>query len=223
MARVPRRYIIENQSFFHVTWKCHNNEFLLKDEKIKAHLYWLLKKYKKECRIKIYGYCFMDNHPHIVGYCESLTDFSKFFQIVNGLLARFINKNYERRGQVVMDRFKSPQIQDERHMLHTLHYIDLNPLRAGICRRAKDYKWSSYRHHATGKADELLDPLPLSTQFSPSDYQQQNKIILQRDSKTILPLRMTYFIGTADWIRKRKQQMIVSLSGSPPKNYKAQG
>jgi hypothetical protein len=164
----------------------------------------------------------MDNHPHIVGYCESLEHFSRFFQCVNGLLARYINKQMGRSGQVIKDRFSSPQIQNERHMLNTLHYVDLNPLRAGVCKKAKDFKWSSYKHHALGKPDELIDPLPDSVQFSPKDYFQQNKIILQKDLKKLPIFTQTFFIGTPSWVRKRRLQLYQSMLAAKPLTERAQ-
>jgi len=214
MARIPRRLILQDQSYFHVTWKCHNNDFLLRDDTIKAKLYSLLSRYKQQYNIKIYGYCFMDNHPHLVGYCKSVTEFSHFFQVVNGLLARFINRLHRRKGQVVMDRIHSPQIQSERHMLHVLHYIDLNPVRAGVCKRARDYRWSSYRSHAEKLHDPLLDPLPPGLNVQPKQYADTNLLILLRGTERVPFYSRIFFIGTPAWILKRQRSVYSALLGS---------
>ncbi len=211
MARISRKLILEDNSYFHVTWKCHNNDFLLKDTKVKTYLYNLLKAYKHKYKIKIYGYCFMDNHPHIVGYCESVELFSAYFRVVNGLLARFINRSCGRMGQVIMDRFRSPRIQDERHMTEVLHYVDLNPVRAGICAEPKFFTWSSYRHHAFGTPDALVDPLPKGVQINPADYRALNTFIFKR-GKTISPIySKTFFIGTPQWVRNRQRHLHLQL------------
>jgi putative transposase len=61
----------------------------------------------------------------------------------------------------VMDRFRSPTIQpDGAHALTVMRYGDLNPVRAGIVRSAKDWKWSSYRHYAFGERNDLIDDAP---------------------------------------------------------------
>jgi len=211
MARIPRNLILENNSYFHVTWKCHNDDFLLRDDRIKAQLHALLKKYKLKFGVKIYGYCFMDNHPHIIGYMEDLKEFSKFFQTVNGLLARYINKVLGRRGQVVMDRFHSPMIETEKHMLNTLHYVELNPVRAGICKRVHQFRWSSYHAHANGQVDTLLDPLPETIHMSFKSYRSLSawKASLRSVGKTLLV--KTYFIGSPHWMRLQRRDLYLQL------------
>ncbi|MBN8555744.1 MAG: transposase [Deltaproteobacteria bacterium] len=212
MPRLPRNLILEDKSFFHVTWKCHNEDFLLQDERAKTHLYDLLRRFKEKYHIKIYGYCFMDNHPHIVGYCESVKEFSRYFQVVNGMFARFINTQMERKGQVIMDRLRSPQIQTERYLLTVLRYVDLNPVRAGICKNAKDYRWSSHRSYAHGKKDPLLDPLPSGLSITEHQYQMLHSFTLEKHRQKIPVYYRTYFIGAPSWVRKRRKTLFQTLS-----------
>lgn len=153
----------------------------------------------------------MDNHPHIVGYCESVEALSRFFQVVNGSFARFVNKDLERKGQVVMDRFKSPRIESERYMLNVLHYVDLNPVRAGVCRRAKDYKWSSYRARLEGKEDPLLDPLPDGIRITPSDYFSNAQYFLNHSEGSFHIHSNTYFIGTPLWVKTKRKEMFEAI------------
>ena len=57
-----------------------------------------------------------------------------------------------------MDRFKSPRIQDDRHMLTVMTYSDLNGVRAGKDKSPEESKWSSYAYYAYGKVDPLITP-----------------------------------------------------------------
>ena len=41
-----------------------------------------------------------------------------------------------------------------------LRYIEANPLRAGLVKRAGEYRWSSFTCHGAGGVDPLLDPTP---------------------------------------------------------------
>jgi hypothetical protein len=41
-----------------------------------------------------------------------------------------------------------------------MRYGDLNPVRAGVVKSPKDWKWASYRHHAFGEPDPLIDDAP---------------------------------------------------------------
>lgn len=210
MARIPREAILQNKSYFHVTWKCHNHDFLLRDEGVKEKLYELLRQYKKKFNIRIFGYCFMSNHPHLVGYCESVQEFSRFFQVVNSTLARYINRRLERSGQVVMDRLRSPQIQSPKHLMHTLHYVTNNPVRAGICRDPSQYRWSSYRTHAFGIKDPLLDPLPEGLQIDVKVFRKLNRVLLRTQQKTNF-FTKTYFFGSPAWVRKKQKDLQLFL------------
>jgi putative transposase len=50
---------------------------------------------------------------------------------------------------------------DEEHLLAATRYISLNPVRAGLARRAADWRWSSVRAHLAGKDDTLVRVRPL--------------------------------------------------------------
>ncbi|PIQ82325.1 MAG: transposase, partial [Candidatus Omnitrophica bacterium CG11_big_fil_rev_8_21_14_0_20_64_10] len=86
--------------------------------------------------------------------------FSSFFRVVNNLFARKVNSRLKRRGQVVMDRFKSPRIQDDSHMLRTMTYGDLNGVRCGRDKKPDDATWSSYAYYAYGCDDPLITTAP---------------------------------------------------------------
>ena len=43
-------------------------------------------------------------------------------------------------------------------MLTCYRYIELNPVRAAMVNRPEDYRWSSYRANAQGRADRLITP-----------------------------------------------------------------
>ena len=110
MAYLPRYEIICDNAHFHVTWQCHNKDWLMQWGWAKRAYYDLLLKYKDKYAIEVYSYNFMDNHPHLTGHLESKEQFSAFFRVVNSQFARIVNKQLNRRGQVVMERFKSPLI-----------------------------------------------------------------------------------------------------------------
>jgi putative transposase len=50
---------------------------------------------------------------------------------------------------------------DERHLLACARYVELNPVRAGLVRRAEDWRWSSARNHLGLAADGLTAAAPL--------------------------------------------------------------
>ena len=159
MAYKPRYITVADHSLFHVTWQCHNKNWLLKWDWSKQLYYNLLVQYKEKYGLLFYAYHFMENHVHLAGKIGCLKDFSYFFRVVNNLFSRTLNKRLKRRGQAVMDRFLSSQIKDDRHMLAVLAYIDLNGVRSGRDRNPNETRWSSYHFYAYGKNDPLVVPV----------------------------------------------------------------
>ena len=46
-------------------------------------------------------------------------------------------------GHLYQGRFQSFPVQEDDHLLTVLRYVERNPLRAGLVRRARDWRWSS--------------------------------------------------------------------------------
>jgi len=76
-------------------------------------------------------------------YREKLTDISEYMKDIKVQFSRWYNKINDRRGYFWGDRFKSVLIEDGNALLNCLAYIELNPVRAKICNRPEDYRWSS--------------------------------------------------------------------------------
>ena len=104
-----------------------------------------------------------------------------------------------------MDRFKSLRIENKKYLLNALKYMDLNPVRAGLCKQPQDYKWSSFRHYAFGLKDPLLDPLPM--ELSSQAYLHLHDLLHDIKSKGHSILETTFFIGSEPW--KNQQSSLI--------------
>lgn len=162
MARVPRFMLVEASSTNHCTWRAHDHERVFERPGARAHFLALLARYKARHGVLVHAFCVMGTHPHVVCTAsKGQEEFSRFWKVVNQCFARWYNARSQRRGQVVMDRTRSPRIQPEgSHQLTVMRYADLNPVRAGLVRSAKDWVWSSYRHYAFGERHPLIDDAP---------------------------------------------------------------
>jgi REP element-mobilizing transposase RayT len=80
-------------------------------------------------------------------------DVSVFMREIKQRFAQWHNKRVKRKGPLFEDRFKSVLLEDDEGVLLTMAaYIDLNPVRAGMVRDPKDYRWSGYGEAVAGKA-----------------------------------------------------------------------
>ena len=145
MARGPRNFI--NMSFFHIMVQGINKEYIFNRDEDKIQYLEFINKVKGEIDIYIVSYCIMDNHVHILIKEDSIESLSSFMHKVNTLYAMYYNKKYDRVGYVFRDRYKSQVIYSEKQLYTCLNYIHNNPIKAGICKLASEYGYSSYNEY----------------------------------------------------------------------------
>ena len=76
MPRLPRNYI--KTSFFHVITQGINKSYIFeKAEDIKYYIK-IMYHLTKEQKIKIVGYCIMNNHAHMLIKAEEIKELSKY-------------------------------------------------------------------------------------------------------------------------------------------------
>jgi putative transposase len=92
--------------------------------------------------------CLMPNHYHLVVECLRET-LSKALHRVNGVYAETFNAKYTRSGHLWGDRFALWQVRDEEHLHAACEYVVANPVRAGLCERAGDWRWSWSRYDSS--------------------------------------------------------------------------
>ncbi len=114
--------------------------------------------FKKEFGCRIYAYCLMTNHIHLVIDPGDAPDsLSKLMKRVAGRQTRYVNKLEGRSGSLWEGRFKSSIISTAEYLPACCRYIDLNPVRAGMATAPGEYKWSSYGCKGEGKKDPVVD------------------------------------------------------------------
>ncbi|MEK6264496.1 MAG: transposase [Clostridium sp.] len=99
---------------------------LFKDSEDKEKYLSLIKKYKNLYDFKLYGYCLMDNHSHLIIDANG-ADISKVMHGINFSYAMYFNKKHKRDGHLFKDRFKSLIIKNERYLKTLSLYIHNNP------------------------------------------------------------------------------------------------
>lgn len=90
---------------------------------------------------KVYCYCLMDNHVHLLLESPAL---SQHIRRIATSYAMWFNNKYGRCGHFFQDRFKSEIIESEDYLLQCFRYILQNPVKAGICQYPSQYRWNSY-------------------------------------------------------------------------------
>lgn len=89
------------------------------------------------------AYCLLGNHYHLLVEAPG-GDLSRGMQVLGMKYAQMFNLVYNRVGHVFQGRFRAVVVERQAHALELARYIALNPVRAGLCARPEDWRWSSY-------------------------------------------------------------------------------
>ena len=128
----------------------------------------LLIEARQHYRVRIHAYCVMPNHFHIIIVATEEGAVSACVQRLTSRHSCQVRKDTatQGRGHVYQGRFWSEAILSDRDFLRVQRYIEANPLKAKLVRRAEDWQWSSLWERETGRRS-LLDPSPVAL---PADW-----------------------------------------------------
>ena len=116
----------------------------------------------KNINFKLYGYCIMDNHYHLLiktdsdYYSEKLLMVSKIMHSINTSYANYYNRMNGRIGHAFNERFSSREVLDEKYLMNTIKYIHNNPVEAQIVNVPVEYFFSSCRYYLN-KKQKIID------------------------------------------------------------------
>jgi putative transposase len=80
-----------------------------------------------------------------------MTDVSEFMKTLKQRCSIWYNRSHGRYGTLWAERFKSVLVEGQGNPLQTMAaYIDLNPVRAGLVKDPKDYRFSGYGEAVAG-------------------------------------------------------------------------
>jgi putative transposase len=110
--------------------------------------------------VSILAYCLMPNHVHLVAVPDTSDSLADLFKDAHRRYTRRINFRERWRGHLWQERFHSC-VMDEPHLLAAVRYIELNPVRAGLCNSPSDWPWSSVHAHLAALDDALTTTRPM--------------------------------------------------------------
>ncbi len=141
----------------HITTRCNNKENLIVDEHAFKQYLSILKKCKNTHGFLLYNYVVMNNHTHLLIKLVATENISIIMHSINRWYARWYNEHYKRKGHFWEDRFYGELVKDDIQLLAVMRYIDLNPVRAGLCKKPAEWLYSGAYFYLNGEKDDLID------------------------------------------------------------------
>lgn len=110
----------------------------------------------RQFQVSIHAYVLMPDHLHLLATPVDQTGLGRMVQWVGRHYVPYFNRKYGRSGTLFQGRFKTAVLEAEPNLLNCMHYIESNPVRAGLMGAADEFRWSSYAHHAGIKSDAIV-------------------------------------------------------------------
>ncbi|OGA42186.1 MAG: transposase [Betaproteobacteria bacterium RIFCSPLOWO2_12_FULL_68_19] len=125
-------------------------------------------------RCSLHAYCLMTNHVHLLVTPAEPVGCAQLMKYLGQLHTQYVNRHYGRSGTLWEGRFKSCIVQSEDYLLSCYRYIELNPVRGGLCDHPAKYLWSSYRVNAEGVPAALVTPHAEFQRLGVSDEERRS-------------------------------------------------
>lgn len=161
-------------AIYHVYHRGNNREAILARDQDKWYFLTLLEQAVDKFGLEVFAYVVMRNHYHL-GIRVGKISLSSIMHRINSKFGRHYNQEFSRSGHVFEGRYKAIPIMDDAYFLTVIRYIHQNPVRAGICDRVGEYRWSSdaqYQGKRGGfvNTDFLLSILGSNRQMALQEY-----------------------------------------------------
>jgi putative transposase len=128
----------------HITQRAAGKDPLFIEDGDYLFLLGLLKEISGKYSLKIFAFCFMPNHVHLLLSPNE----ENLYDAMRDLFARYarwFNRRYERKGHLFGGPYRQAVCFDDRYLLAASLYIHLNPVKAEIEEDPIHYRWSSVR------------------------------------------------------------------------------
>lgn len=165
--------------------------------------------------VDILAYCLMPHHVHLILVPHDADGLRAAMGETHRRYTREVNAREGWSGYLWQGRFASFPM-DEAYLLASARYIELNPVRAKVARRARDWRWSSARAHLDGRDDgvvtvePLLDLVPDWAAFLREGVSAEDHAAIQRGERTGRPL------GSAKFTARLEKRLGRTLARQKP-------
>ena len=224
MARLAR--VEYEGAIYHVILRGNNRRVMFVDDRDRERFVTRLGEYAEEYSVRIYAFCLMNNHVHLVleTPCANL---GRFMHKLETSYTIYFNLRHNESGHLMQGRYKAKPVKGDDYLLNLARYVQLNPVFvSGIEKKPlkeriqylRNYRWNSYRRYLGKKEWEFVDEQPLLAMMHRNSASKRRAAfrafvemgIAQSDEETKEELKASPFgIGDAEF-RIRMQELYLN-------------
>jgi len=204
--RMPRISI--QNALYYVTSRGDNEENIFKDAADYNTYLDLIKKCKAQFGFKLFAYCLLPNHLHILIELKENSSISQIMHNLNSSYTKYFNKKNARQGHLLQERYKLILMEKTPYLADTTAYIHLNPQTIMPDKGYENYPYSSYplyigKENAWFNMQQEINEV--ADCLSGKDYADFVKDFYQHKSKVFTEeIRRKSVLGTDEFVDKVK-------------------
>lgn len=145
----PLRIEYKN-AFYHIMNRGRRREKIFLDDGDYYLFLSVLAEAVKLFNIKIYSYCLMSNHYHLLISAPD-ANISRAMRHINGVYTQKTNRKHKLEGALFKGRYKSILIEEDSYFMECVRYIHRNPIKAGLVGEEGEYHWTSHKYYLSRK------------------------------------------------------------------------
>jgi putative transposase len=154
MARLPR-LTLAGQAHL-VSLVGHSGQPVFIDDEDRRQFLAALRESALQQRVAVHAYVLLANHVHLLLTPASDSALGALMQGLGRRYGAGFNRRHGRQGTLWAGRFRATVVQPGAALLDAVLFIDHHPVRSASAEQARDFGWSSARHHLGLRRDSLI-------------------------------------------------------------------
>jgi REP element-mobilizing transposase RayT len=140
-----RKLPLDPNGYAHVSSRGVYGRAIYNDDDERELFLALYERWSRKYRWRTLAWALLTNHHHFLVKQED-GDLTRGLRVLHCGYSRRMNAKYgeTRKGHLVRHGFYAGPLETAEDVLAVARYIDLNPVRAGLCKRPEDWPYSSY-------------------------------------------------------------------------------
>ncbi len=167
---------------------------------------------REKFNLDIFAFVLMGNHYHILLRTNE-ANLSRTMQWIQTAYSVYYNRNHKRSGHLFQGRYKSVLVENESYWNILSLYIHLNPIRAGMVEKLREYKWSSYHDYVNVRkrnkwvnSKAVLDGICSDEQDSRREYRKLIREASGRENEFLKEIKYGMVLGSnkfLEWVQRK--------------------
>jgi putative transposase len=150
----------ESHQLHFLTFSCYHRKPKLRTTEACSLFLGSLERVRRQFGFLVYGYVLMPEHVHLLVSEPEAPGLARALQSLKQSIARQLALRAAE--PFWQERYYDFNVWSERKFVEKLRYIHRNPVTRGLVERPEDWRWSSFRHYATGEAS----PVEIESQWT---------------------------------------------------------